>query len=83
MGRASRSPGIREVEGGGDAATALFNELRGGNAAFEVRPGVFVSQVEGGGNVTLRLSSKSGPPTVDVHGVADGVRKIKFVGPGN
>jgi hypothetical protein len=29
--------------------------------------------------VTFRATSKSGPPTVDVHGIAKGIRKIKFV----
>ena len=27
-----------------------------------------------------RIASKSGPPTVDFHGVVKGVRKIKFLG---
>ena len=40
---------------------------------------MFVAKGKNGGNVTFRSSSKSGPATVDVHGVDEGVRKIKFV----
>ncbi len=80
LGRAGRGEGIREVEGGVSDARSLFDRLRGENPVNEVKPGVFVSEGAQGGHVTFREASRSGPPTVDVHGVADGVRKIKFVG---
>ena len=35
----------------------------------------------GGVSVTFRATSKSGPATVDVHGIVQGLRKIKFLGP--
>ena len=73
------APGIREVIGTEADAKALFDQLRGANPVREVKPGVFVAEGKSGGNVIFRASSKSGPPTVDVHGIEEGVRKIKFV----
>jgi hypothetical protein len=65
----------------GDAGDArkLFDQLRGSNPVTEVKPGVFTAPGTNGGTVTLRATSKSGPPTVDVHGIEEGIRKIKFV----
>jgi len=81
LGRASKSEGIREVIGNASDARALFDQLRGGNAVKEVKPGVFVAEsaTKPGAKVTFRAASKSGPPTVDVHGIEEGVRKVKFV----
>jgi RHS repeat-associated protein len=59
--------------------TYAFDQLRGTNDVQEVKPGVLVAKGATGGNVTFRAQSKSGPATVDVHGVEGGVRKIKFV----
>jgi hypothetical protein len=66
----------------GDAGDArkLFDQLRGSNPVTEVKPGVFTAPGANGGTVTFRATSKSGPPTVDVHGIEEGIRKIKFVG---
>lgn len=79
LGRPGRSRGVREVVGDTNDARNLFDTIRGNNPVTEVKPGVFVAEGKSGGNVTFREVSKSGPPTVDVHGVEDGVRKIKFV----
>lgn len=80
IGRAGRGKGVREVDGNVDDARELFDILRGDNPAREIRPGEFTAPGRNGGNATFRPSSKSGPPTVDVHGIEPGVRKIKFVG---
>jgi len=65
----------------GDAGDArkLFDQLRGSNPVTEVKPGVFTAQGAHGGTVTFRTTSKSGPPTVDVNRIEEGIRKIKFV----
>lgn len=68
-----------EVVGGVKDAQKMFDTLRAGNKVTEVKPGVFTAQGAKGGTVTFRASSNSGPPTVDVHGVVDNVRKVKFV----
>ena len=46
----------------------------------EVRPGVFIARGPSGKTVTFRPRSKSGPPTVDVPGIEEGLRKIEFAG---
>jgi len=79
LGKAGTGKGVREVTGDATDARKLFDQLRGNNPVKEVKPGVVVSKGANGGNVTFRTSSKSGPPTVDVHGVQKGVRKIKFL----
>jgi len=79
LGRAGRGSGVREVVGDSRDARKLFDQLRGSNPATEVKPGVFTARATDGGTVTFRATSKSGPPTVDVHGIEEGVRKIKFV----
>ena len=79
LGVAGAGKGVREVAGNAADGRKLFDQLRGGNSVKEVKPGVFVSKGANGGNVTFRASSKSGPATVDVHGVEKGVRKIKFL----
>jgi len=58
----------------GDAGDArkLFDQLRGSNPVTEVKPGVFTAPGANGGTVTFRATSKSGPPTVDVHGIEEG-----------
>jgi hypothetical protein len=73
------SKGVREVVGNAKDAKRMFDTLRAGNQVTEVKPGVFTADGAKGGTVTFRAESKSGPPTVDVHGVVDGVRKVKFV----
>ena len=73
------SKGVRVVVGDARDARRLFDQLRGSNAITEVKPGVFTAPGANGGTVTFRASSKSGPPTVDVHGIEEGVRKVKFV----
>jgi hypothetical protein len=78
-GKAGTGKGVREVTGNATDARKLFDQVRGNNLVKEVKPGVFVSKGANGGNVTFRASSKSEPPTVDVHGVQKGVRKIKFL----
>ena len=79
LGRAGKSKGVREVVGDAGDARTLFDRLRGSNSATEVKPGVFTAPGAKGGTVTFRATSKSGPPTVDVHGIEEGIRKIKFV----
>jgi RHS repeat-associated protein len=79
LGRAGKGQGIREVVGDVSDARALFDKLRGNNVVKEVKPGVFVAEGKSGGHVTLRKASRSGPPTIDVHGIEQGIRKIKFV----
>jgi RHS repeat-associated protein len=76
------SNGVREVKGGVTEAKKMFDTLRGTNKAEEVKPGVSIAKGPNGKTVTFRSSSKSGPPTVDVHGVVEGVRKVKFKDPG-
>ena len=75
------SKGIREVTGTAGDAKKMFDTLRAGNQVKEVAPGVFTAEGAKGGTVTFRAESKSGPPTVDVNGVVDGIRKIKFLEP--
>ena len=78
MGTAGKGKGVREVGGSVRDARKLFDSLRGSNRAT-VRPnGAKTAPHPGGGHVTLRTTSRSGPPTVDVHGIVGGVRKIKF-----
>ena len=79
LGRAGSNKKVREVVGDSDDALKLFDNLRGNNPVREVEPGVFVAKGKTGGHVTFRPTSKSGPPTVDVHGIEPGVKKIKFV----
>ena len=79
LGRAGTGKGIREVVGDAADARRLFDQLRGSNPITEVKPGVFTASGTNGGTVTFRATSQSGPPTVDVHGIEDGIRKIKFV----
>jgi hypothetical protein len=75
------SQGVRQVTGTAHDAKKMFDTLRAGNKVREVKPGVFTAKGANGGTVTYRATSRSGPSTVDVHGVVDGVRKIKFVEP--
>jgi RHS repeat-associated protein len=78
--RAGRGAGVIEVVGDVRKARAVFDELRGANAANVMANGAEVANsATGAGKVTFRAASKSGPPTVDVHGVEQGLRKIKFV----
>ena len=79
LGRSGSSKKIREVVGDSGDALKLFDKLRGNNPVREVEPGIFVAKGKTGGHVTFRPSSKSGPPTVDVHGLEPGGKKIKFV----
>ncbi len=80
LGRAGKSKGIREVAGDAGDARKLFDNLRGSNPVTEVRPGIFTARGPNGATVTFRATSKSGgPPTVDVHGIEKGLRKIKFL----
>jgi hypothetical protein len=81
LGREGRGKGVREVIGEAGDARKLFDQLRGSNPVTEVKPGVFTASGTNGGTVTFRPTSRSGPPTVDVHGIEEGVRKIKFVEP--
>lgn len=79
LGRAGPGHGVREVVGDAGDARRLFDQLRGSNPVTEVKPGVFTAPGANGGTATFRATSKSGPPTVDVHGIEEGIRKIKFV----
>jgi hypothetical protein len=75
-----RAKGVLTVAGSSDDALMLFNALRGGNKVKMVAPGVWkANSASGTGTVTFRYVSKSGPPTVDVHGIEQGIRKIKFI----
>lgn len=73
------SKGVREVAGTAKDARKMFDTLRAGNEAKEVKLGVFTAEGAKGGTVTFRAESKSGPATVDIHGVVEGVRKVKFL----
>ena len=79
LGWPKGSKKIEEVRGDSKDARKLFNDLRGNNPAQEVKPGVFVAKGQNGGNVTYRPTSKSGPPTVELHGTESIVKKLKFV----
>ncbi len=80
LGRAGSNPGIREVVGTSDDAMALFDYLRGENPyKVDSSGALVVPSKTGQGNVTYRQTSKSGPATVDVYGIEQGVDKIKFV----
>ncbi len=79
LGRAGKGKGVREVVGDAGDARKLFDRLRGSNPATEVKPGVLTAKGVNGGTATFRATSKSGPPTVDVHGIEEDLRKIKFV----
>jgi RHS repeat-associated protein len=80
LGVAGSSEDIRVVKGTVEDAKKMFDTLRGKNPVTERQPGTFVAKsATGKGNVTFRAESGSGHPTVDVHGIADGVSKIKFV----
>ncbi len=79
LGRAGTGKGVREVVGDAGDARKLFDQLRGSNPVTEVKRGVFTAPGTNGGTVTFRATSKSGPPTVDVNGIEEGIRKIKFV----
>jgi len=79
LGRAGKGRGVREVVGDSGDARKLFDDMRGSNPVTEVKLGVFTAPGANGGTVTFRGTSKSGPPKVDVHGIEDGIRKIKFV----
>jgi RHS repeat-associated protein len=81
IGKPGISRGIREIEGTLDDAIDLFDKLAKPGTIKEVKPGVFVAEAEKGGTLTFRASSKSGPPTIDLNGVAPGVRKIKIEPP--
>ena len=86
MGTPGRGRNVREVTGGEDEARSLFDELAKG---AEVRPhpnpdipGGSMADLPGGGTIGFRPTSKSGPPTIDIHNVPDYPdlpRKIKFV----
>jgi len=78
LGRAGTGRGVREVVGDAGDARKLFDQLRGSNPVTEVKLGVFTAPGANGGTVTFRAMSKSGPPTVDVHGIEEGIRKIKY-----
>jgi hypothetical protein len=63
-----------------DEALMLFNELRGKNRVVMKAPGVWTAKsATGNGTVTLRFTSRTGPPTVDVHGIQSGITKVHFV----
>jgi len=79
LGRKGKGKGVREVVGDAPSARKFFDDLRGSSPVEKVKPGVFKASGPNGKDVTFRASSKSGPPTVDVHGIESGVRKIKFV----
>jgi hypothetical protein len=81
LGRQGSSPAIREVLGDVNDAKTLFDALRGSNVVTEVKPGVFIARTSNGATVTFRPVSKSGPPTVDVRGIEEGIEKIKFIQP--
>ncbi len=82
LGTAGRGRGTRNVTGDESDAKSLFDYLRGDNEIVDKGNGTFVAKSKTGeGHITFRTSSKSGPPTVDVHGVEEGVRKIKFMEP--
>ena len=80
------SRGVREVVGTESDARDLFDVLRGDNPIEDaldrngVKTGIKARSQDAPGKwVTLRTTSRSGEPTVDVHGIEKGVKKIKFV----
>ncbi len=79
LGRPGKGKGVREIIGNEKDARKLFDQLRVSNPVIEVKQGVFLSKAENGGIITFRAASKSGPPTVDIHGLEIGVRKFKFL----
>lgn len=86
MGRPGSGRNVREVIGGENEARSLFDELTKG---AEVMPhpnpnisGGLMADLPGGGTIGFRPTSKSGPPTIDIHNIPnypDLPKKIKFV----
>jgi RHS repeat-associated protein len=80
VGTPGTKPDIREVPGGDTAARNMFGELTQGATIHT--PGTYPgtgANLPGGGWVGLRLSSKSGPPTIDVKIPGIPIGKIKFL----
>jgi uncharacterized protein RhaS with RHS repeats len=75
--QAGRGKNVAVVRGSRLEARATFDAIRGKAPFGEVKPGVFVSKLKGGGFATYRLKSTSGPPAVEVNKVP-GVDYIKI-----
>jgi len=82
IGVAGSSSRIRLLQGGRTEAEALFNQLvRETGATPLTKQGLtgFARLPEGGGTISFRTVSSSGPPTIDVRIPGLGIREIKFV----
>lgn len=79
LGTAGTSADIRVFKGTVADAIDFFDVIAKPGTIKEVKPGVFIAEGQKGGTITFRASSKSGPPTIDLNGIAPGVRKVKFV----
>jgi hypothetical protein len=79
IGRPGENSGIRELPGGAAAAQELFERLtRGAGSTRLTDKSLVIDLPEGGGFIGLRLTSKSGPPTIDINIPGVGVRELKF-----
>jgi hypothetical protein len=82
IGRPGENAGIRELDGGGQGARDLFDQWTAGRGGKDItppgHPGQIIELPEGGGYLSFRPSSKSGPPTVDVNIPGIGIRELKF-----
>jgi hypothetical protein len=83
IGKAGRSPRVRELSGGYKAAEKMFKALTKGGSV-STPPG-FTKGVRytmpDGSHITYRPSSTSGPPTIDVNlPLEKRVIKLKFLG---
>ncbi len=87
VGRAGKGSNVREVVGTSADAERMIQETIDGIEGVVVRPhpnpaipGGYTIDLPGGGTISYRPTSKSGPPTIDVHNVPGFTDfKIKFV----
>lgn len=80
IGQAGSSKRIRILKGGLQEAQDFFNQLsRGGKAVHNTRFDGQMTRLPGGGQLTFRPTSTSGPPTIDVRIKGVGIREVKFV----
>jgi hypothetical protein len=81
IGTEGSSPKIRLLPGGQTEAQKLFGEISAGGTPVKgtTYPGTLVDLPNGGGQVGFRLTSTSGPPTIDVRVPGLRIREIKFL----
>lgn len=84
VGEPGKNSGVRILPGGQQGARELFDRLTAGKGGQDItplgRPGQVIRTPEG--TFSIRPSSKSGPPTVDVNVPGLPLRELKFPGGG-